>query len=472
MSLLDYKSFLNESKLNEAKAPASYKQPFYDAYAKLFPRENDPKNTKSGEVIRAKFGLDGMEAEENIKKMFAEAGLSVSSIQSHIPGTVRDGDRKGSDEYYTYEVKSGPDTFFVTNSAKTTKSGGVQEIGRKVVGPANLGLNGVYKDAGSLIRTVEGAIKSVNWMKPSTKDVLINLARSAGNVKPRFNNMKEFFDSKNFSDFAALSSDLESLDPASLQNVINDFGEILDGIYVLSSVRNIKDGLEFPEESNRPLLDIICDGYMISSKDVRGGGSPSAAPVIAALNDPELTLDQGEKDLASILTPIIGKGVYEQYMSLADSLLSKKSLSSNSAYQHLLSVMGRSSRPSQSDLEKYLTNLSDDDYIKLVSELEAKSGRQAKKPALDAKKRIGPVFVNITKECGDTLNKQYQEAFSSITTKVLSLKQIYLAIKIKDKKMEFTSKSSDIMQAKFETSKSTPENPFNAGLSFKFMKGR
>ena len=472
MSLLDYKSFLNESKINEATAPAKYKQPFYDAYAKLFPRENDPQNTKTGEVIRAKFGLDGKEAEENIKKLFIEAGFPVSSIQSHVPGAIRDGDRKGSEKYYTYEVKSGSDTFFVTNSTKTTKSGGVQEIGIKVVGPANLGLNGVYKDAASLIHTVTGAIKSITWMKPSTKEILTNLALSAGNVKPRFSNMKDFFESKNHSDYVTVSSDLESLDPSSLQNVINDFGEVLDGIYILSLVKFVKDGLEFPEESNRPLLDIICDGYMISSKDVRGGGSPSAAPVIAALNDPELTLDQKEKELASILTPLIGKGVYDQYMSLADSLLSKKLLSSNSAHQHLLSVMGRSSHPSQSDLEKYLTNLSEDDYVKLVSELEAKSGRQAKTPALDAKKRIGPVFVNITKECGDTLNNQYQEAFSSITTKVLSLKQIYLAIKVKNKKMEFTSKSSDIMQAKFDTSKSTPKDPFNGGLSFKFMKGR
>ena len=472
MSLLDYKSFLNESKINEATAPVKYKQPFYDAYAKLFPRENDPKNTKSGEIIRAKFGLDGKEAEENIKKLFAEAGFPVSSLQSHMPGSIRDGDRKGSNEYYTYEVRSGAETFFVTNSAKTTKSGEVQEIGRKVVGPANLGLSGVYRDAASLIRTVTGAIESVSWMKPSTKEILRNLAISAGNVRPRFNNMKEFFESKNHSDYVMLSSDLDGLDPSSLQNVVNDFGEVLDGIYILSSVRSIKDGLEFPEESNRPLLDIICDGYMISSKDVRGGGSPSAAPIISALQDSSLTLDEKEKELASILTPLIGKGVYEQYMSLADSLLSKKSLSSDSAYQHLLTAMGVSSSPSQSDLEKYLANLPEDDYVKLVADLEKKSGRQAKKPALDSKKRIGPVFVNITKECGDTLNDRYQDAFSSVTTKVLSLKQIYLAIKVKDKKMEFTSKSSDIMKAKFETSKSTPENPFNAGLSFKFMKGR
>lgn len=470
MRLLDYTSFLREHMILE-KEITKKQRPFFDAYAKLFPNNPAPKNTKSREIIRARFGVDGSkDVESNINSLFSQVGLHVDSILSHLPGSIRDGDKLGSSDYYTYEVKVGDEIYWVTNASQLSKEGLKVEIGKKMLTPASLGLSQTYKNSQQLSFAAKESINALSWMSNQTKELISKLIDAAANVSYKFETMKEFFENSTDTTIVKFESIDINLDTKSLQNLINDFGEVLDGIYVLSSVKNIKLGLVFPDDANKPLLDIECDGYMISSKDIKGGGSPSADAIINSLKKGDIPLSEKEKDLAAILLPSSGKSVYDQYMMIASSLFDRKYLK-DSAYEYLLNKMNIRSYPNANDLEKYLNNLDEKEYDELITEIYKRSGRGIAADNKNAK-RLGSVFVNITKECGDSLNNNFQEVFSSITTKVVSLKQIYMTIELSKDSLKFISKSSDKMEAKFDSSKSTPNNPFNAKLSFKFLKGR
>lgn len=489
MGLLDYTMFLRESFLFEKKETKAkvFQRPFFAAFKKLFPNELDPQGTKPGEAIRARFGFDGDgTAEKNIEKLFSEIkikdeksdtvekGIPIDSIDVHPPGQMRM-EGYGSNDYSTYEVKSGADIYWVTNASAATAEGGVQEIGRQQLKPANLKLNGTYKSAIELCNATVSAINGLSWMKQSTKDFLIGLAKAtAKNTTPEFTDMTTFFASMSYAQNVSVGKLTSDLDPRSLQNVINDFGEVLDGIFILALVETFVEGLSFPLEPNKPLLDIECDKYMISSKDATKGGKPSAATILDAMkNTKALALtDKEEIDLCSILSPTPAMSTWDQYIHVADALQQRGHLK-DSAYQVLIDAMKIKGKPTIEAAEEYVKNLSDNEYTNLVDSMAQKANRTFKEPVLKVRKgfsEIGPAFVNISKEVGDALNANYQDQFSSVVTKIISLKQIYLKIRFRDENLEFVAKASQSMKAKFDTSKSAPKLPFNARISFQFIQ--
>ena len=183
--------------LYEAKAPTKEKQIFFDSYRKVVGL-GEPKGTKSLEVIRAPFGadLDGT-AEANIKSMYTNAGKTVSTIEYFAKGQVRQGKNLGSNDYSSYKITLTDGTeSWVTNSTVELDSGGNQEIGKKDLTPAKLGVSGIiFKDADSLIKVIEGNIKMYTSISESTQHFLISLAHDVkNNSTARFDNMKAYFD--------------------------------------------------------------------------------------------------------------------------------------------------------------------------------------------------------------------------------------------------------------------------------------
>lgn len=488
MSLLDYKSFLNEGFIFEGKKVTAKQEPFFAAYAKLFPSEPAPKNTKTEEIIRARFGADGPIAEDNIRKLFTEVfankqDFKIDFITMHPKGEIRKGDALGSASYATYEVKVGTDTYWVTNAAKAAKDGtGTVEVGKKLLTPSELGLNGEYKTAAELAAVAESAIKGVSWLSNKTKSFLIDCINStATKTRAEFGSMGEFFAKKEHSSTISLSKNYDepATDATSLQNIINDFGEVLDGIFVLASIGGASNFLNFPAESNKPLLDIECDGYDISSKDIRGGGSPSAAPIFLALRDEktrkQLALTDEENSLADILAGVATMDAYDQFMTIASMLIQRGDLSSDCAFNHISQtfkdkkISFHGNYPTKAEVTKFLDSLPEDEYVQFIDDLNAKSGYKPNIAALNASKRIGAMFANIAKEVGSALTNNYEKAFSSITNKVLSMKQIYMTITFKGgNTIKYLAKSTTSMDAKFDTSKNAVNTPFNGRLSFTF----
>jgi hypothetical protein len=280
------------------------------------------------------------------------------------------------------------------------------------------------------------------------------------------------------------------IDVVSLNNLSKDFGEVLDALLILASVKNLGKGLIFPEDANEPLIDILCDdGYKVSAKEGKGGAKASIVSIIKILeanqnlpNDKKIGFDGAEQEIVDILLSIQNLSVYEQFMKLADTLSqSTKTISYRDdtfepwdmlAYKHLLKEMGgRATHPTQKELEDYLEALSDEAYYLLAEEILSLASRNLKEKieSFTGKARLGPIFVAITNDVGNALTV-YETAFSAVITKVLSLKQIYMTVSIKANKITFQIKASETMTAQFVTSKPLPTQIANGGLAFQFIK--
>ena len=185
--------FAQAMSLYEAKAPSKEKQVYFDAYRKAVGL-GEPRGTKSQELIRAPFGadLDGT-AEDNIKNMFTSAGKKVSSIEYFAKGQVRQGKNLGSNDYASYKIILDDNSeVWVTNATVELEHGGNQEISKKDLTPAKLGVSGIiFKDVNSLIKVIEGNIKMQSSISKDTQNFLISLATSGSHISLIFSPMNE-----------------------------------------------------------------------------------------------------------------------------------------------------------------------------------------------------------------------------------------------------------------------------------------
>ena len=112
--------------------------------------------------------------------MFTSAGYKVDSIEYYAPKVVRDGKTLGSDDYASYKITSDGQIYWVTNSSVETESGGEQEVGKKDLTPAKLGLtNKIYKDAASLVHDIDTNLQTITTITDSTRDFLTKIAANA-----------------------------------------------------------------------------------------------------------------------------------------------------------------------------------------------------------------------------------------------------------------------------------------------------
>lgn len=496
--------------LNEAqkwsvmqKSRVEYRK-FWDAYQSFVPGAAFPVNTKPGEVIRAPFGIDdGKLPQENITIMFNKAGYSVEDITFYEKGAYR-GKTYGSNAYPSYVVKLKGDSkeYIVTSTTLTTDTGEKIEILKKRSNPLALGIDGIeYTNVDRLIKDIsEGSegIDSKDWNEDTKNYMKALMYAVKGETKQKFTDAEAFYKSGNISESINLDKyvkDIKQPDLMSMRNITNDFGEVLDGIYLLNVIKSKKEPLIFPNGSEA-LADIYMGNWAFSSKAKGIGGKPSIGYLSRvcyefSISDTEfISEDKREIELFTILSDL-GKNVnktnsmptIESYIIVAN-YLDKYGFMKGSAWSYFLKEAKlKPDTVTKNDIGKFLNNLANtnpkqftkftSNFFKLAGSVPTRdvlkewtpekyieAGKNAPQP-LDS-----PFYYTFSKSIEKILNKEYKKQLSLLINKFLVLKQIYFKIDIKKNTLTLDSESSNtVSNSKFFARGSS--NKYNGGLGYK-----
>jgi hypothetical protein len=493
--MLKFKEFVKVfgNSLLESKfaSATSMRNEFADAFSRLFPNEMKPKGTKPKEAIRANFGA---EPEENIRSLFGELNIQIQNIIKHDKGTIRDEKVLGSNDYDTYEIISTDNqTYYVTNRNAS--------IGRKDLTPKDLNLEGPYTDKNVLIREVNSNVDNLRWIDEEIREFMKYLVEVTAKSKfaKKYPKMKDFFNVSTHTETINFDRDFE-FDEKVIKNITNDFGEILDGVYLSTIISDLGEGVYFPPSSNELLQDLVVDLWSVSSKAEKVGGRPSIDGLVQRCKsyveemraegleeeDPEL------KNLLSIFetlgNPEMRQGgrlkTVETYTLFAQKFNEIGALSSEGCFNYLMrtaeelkmSNFGKSGEPvSRKEIAELMSRVAKsgkwDSFIETY--LRFGETKTANVPTAEdvndivgANKKIGIIMYPLSKEIVNILNKDYSSKLVELVNKVLSVKQMYLNIDIKKDNITYRSVTSDqIKKVTFEFRGST--NNFNQGLGFK-----
>jgi hypothetical protein len=493
-----YESMIFEESPFVPKEKTALRKPFWDSYYENVSK-TAPKGTKTKEIIRAGFGNNEGEAEENIKKMFGGVNIEIVSIEKFAPGVVRDGKTLGSNNFYSYLVKDQKNEYWITNNYEETEEGNQVEIGKKDLTPKKLGIEGnLYMSLEELVNILDLQLEETSkllGLSDNTKEFLRVLVKDVS-TKPKnqYDDMEHFFKMGKISESIEISKNFE-LDPKTLANITNDFGEVLDGIYLLKTIKKIETGLEFPSSESEGLSDIWFDEWNVSSKASKGGGKPSIDALVKSIyiQDPEkqklgVSFDTPEEsDLYNMIQQLGelkgGKGTLptvESYTLIGQKLIENGKLK-DSGFEFMANFLNirfstrpihrktlitdlvREGRKDPKELQKFFNQ-----YFQKCKSFPSEmfdSNAFIKMP----KKLEGAVYYPMAVEIARCLNENYSQALVKLINKFLVVKQMYLNINLTNETIEFTSTSSDtISDAKFMARGSS--KTFNAGLAYEMKK--
>jgi hypothetical protein len=489
---LNYNNFINLGKidvLNENKRKTTKtKQPFWDSYFKNVKGAKDPTNTKRDEVIRAPFGLNGTEAEENIKKMFKGASVNVADIVFNEIGVLRR-NGLGSNDYPTYTViTTDGDEYYVTNNIIELEGGGISEIGKKVTNPNGMGIaDRDFNNASEVVTALEKNLKTLPW-SDSTKNYMLGLANAVRDKSSaKFANMEAFWNAGEVKETISLDGYIDPKskpDERSMRNLVNDYGEVLDGIYILKTVKNLGNPLVFPESGNEALADIYVSPWAISAKAKTGGGKPSINALVDVVNAHSVEgkdlnpADKREQELYDLLLELgsikVGTKLktVESYIAASNRLIGL-GLLKNSGYELFLKKSELNpDLIDRNDMMQWLTDFATNDpsgFDKWIVEYVKATGVKPKDKLTAAKflknKRGDAFYYPFAVQVARVLNKYYKEALKSLINKLLVVKQMYFGIDINKNVLTIRSTSSNTIKgAAFQARGSA--RTFNAGLGY------
>jgi|TARA_R110000782_G_scaffold3680_1_gene13293 hypothetical protein len=489
---LNYNNFINLGKidvLNENKRKTTKtKQPFWDSYFKNVKGAKDPTNTKRDEVIRAPFGLNGTEAEENIKKMFKGASVNVADIVFNEIGVLRR-NGLGSNDYPTYTViTTDGDEYYVTNNIIELEGGGISEIGKKVTNPNGMGIaDRDFNNASEVVTALEKNLKTLPW-SDSTKNYMLGLANAVRDKSSaKFANMEAFWNAGEVKETISLDGYIDPKskpDERSMRNLVNDYGEVLDGIYILKTVKNLGNPLVFPESGNEALADIYVSPWAISAKAKTGGGKPSINALVDVVNAHSVEgkdlnpADKREQELYDLLLELgsikVGTKLktVESYIAASNRLMGL-GLLKNSGYELFLKKSELNpDLIDRNDMMQWLTDFATNDpsgFDKWIVEYVKATGVKPKDKLTAAKflknKRGDAFYYPFAVQVARVLNKYYKEALKSLINKLLVVKQMYFGIDINKNVLTIRSTSSNTIKgAAFQARGSA--RTFNAGLGY------
>jgi hypothetical protein len=489
---LNYNNFINLGKidvLNENKRKTTKtKQPFWDSYFKNVKGAKDPTNTKRDEVIRAPFGLNGTEAEENIKKMFKGASVNVADIVFNEIGVLRR-NGLGSNDYPTYTViTTDGDEYYVTNNIIELEGGGISEIGKKVTNPNGMGIaDRDFNNASEVVTALEKNLKTLPW-SDSTKNYMLGLANAVRDKSSaKFANMEAFWNAGEVKETISLDGYIDPKskpDERSMRNLVNDYGEVLDGIYILKTVKNLGNPLVFPESGNEALADIYVSPWAISAKAKTGGGKPSINALVDVVNAHSVEgkdlnpADKREQELYDLLLELgsikVGTKLktVESYIAASNRLIGL-GLLKNSGYELFLKKSELNpDLIDRNDMMQWLTDFATNDpsgFDKWIVEYVKATGVKPKDKLTAAKflknKRGDAFYYPFAVQVARVLNKYYKEALKGLINKLLVVKQMYFGIDINKNVLTIRSTSSNTIKgAAFQARGSA--RTFNAGLGY------
>jgi hypothetical protein len=514
-----------QAEINE-KVKYNYKREFFNsAYTDWMKSASYPGAiTKfgTGEQLRADLGV---EPTDNTTQMLIASGLPKDyfEIEIQYPGD----DKSLSGTFPTVvvtilkDINIGTETFLkgeeyliVSNVAKT-KTGEKAIIGRGKLTPKALGLDGKGATYGTIDIICKAAIDAVEKKYGNTfpkpyidyiKD-LVEYTRNQDTYKIP-GNLKTFLKEAGQSfelDFGKNIQEEYGIDSVSLAKIANDFGEILGGIFLFSAVSDPGTGLSFPQGANAALVDFHFDGWDISSKAGKKGGTPSIVTMCEIIHnrvsdknsEQNFVLDKSERktydDIIKVIADPKTNGGYtkepnqgrQSNVWLTNIVLANSLLYNNktSGYRSILDKLGINnmevSRHILHEKVDELFNRDQGEWYKIMDEFWSKTGSRpdgckneqsavtyyAKRLKKNDQYRFGVIFYPISQELVKTINsnKVYVDGLSSMVNRVSSVQQLYLLIGVKSTGIQF--KIKDFAAARFQFSAGTGANePFNKNI--------
>jgi hypothetical protein len=526
MSLLDYISFLKEGFLYEEKGaktkkPTAWKAELADKFKDFFPQASMPVIDKGGNALRANFAPEENLAKKQISDFFTglknkEGGPAFSDVKVGDPfrgkmdadytfydlekGIETKNAEVGSGQFDTYRVDCDSYVFYVVNTGSTGKT-----VGKKKTTPAALGLAGEgmrWFDAASLLSDIDRQLKDNSKVpNPAVAAYLLDCAQTVmDKTKPKWNDVNDLLavQEKWTSGDLSLSNEHPKISGEDKKDLVNDFGEVLDAVYLLSSIKKLDAnsdptlyGLQFPSASNEALADILVDGVRISAKSEKKGGKPSIQPVIAEAiqQNPSdkkaqgISLSSEETELLEMFKHVnsqlkVGQWYdsVEVYLYFAEQMSPRMAPIVMKRLEHLKGVIGE-------DLSKACVVNYLDETLKtpakkkeFIEEYWKATGFNAKKKPNYNKKGldlIAAVYYPLAVEVVDALNKSYggtDKALTGLIRKYVLYKQMYLGIDVKSEPDVIRiSGVSSMYVPSVEFYARASSNTWNAGLGFEWV---
>lgn len=495
-----------EVAMNEAKQPGKGKiEDFWLSGFKTFMKSNDfakasSRKGNTGEVLRGNFGSNDGAAESKIIEFLDKVGdLKQNSYDiEYLPVGIISGDygaykiiiKKKVTDRLGKQYKRG-DFFVITNRFKISKkTGEAAIINKKDLTPDKLEITkAAYESPDHLLSIISPKIRALNLPENYVNFILKSTEEIKNDEKNAdlFTNLEEYTSSASTNiDFKISEELFDGIDQLSINNFQNDFGEILGGFLLFKILKQFKNGVSYPQNSNEKLVDFYFDGYSISSKAGKKGGTPSGDTMIKMIHKmrkDNIINPNGTKE-SDFFNNVVDQWVAPPKLSRSNTYNNILNLCSinisdrdNSAYWHISKETGLGpAQMGQEALVSYLDNLHDEDPAKFkefIKETWIKSGIGSKVfKDLDkyvdsypkmGNSKIGIIFYCLQVEIKDVLNNLYGEQLTKFSQMATDVKQIYLQVDVKRGKFSFKAVPFKSAKFKFEQKGSIPK-PFNANL--------
>ena len=493
------------------EATKEYQRDFFEKayaeYVKKIQYSGSLIKAKTGESLRADFGEDGPQMLTN---MLLSAGLDPTAFVVNAIAPRESGSKSGQFETLELQIHkdqntgSNPfrkgDIHYIVNRVSINKDGGKAAVGKKDLSPDKLGLTkNTYPSNSHLVSSAKQAVNSTN-IPDNYKQFLSEVMDQIAASPTAYENMEELIQYGQTDFEVKLTENLiqkYSIDPISLNNIANDFGEILGGVWLFSEVKNTGSGVSYPTQSNAALVDFIFDGWKISSKAGKRGGLPSIASLVHAVlgnyRQGIITPSTTELDLIQNVFEVIEKptsyfkengakrssDVYSTFVAIANKYL----LNSNTGYKYIVSALNLDANTSftRNGINEALDNAFKDGtlwdvispYFKLTNTVprgfENKNNTMKRYEAiLNDENRFGIVFYPLTKEVVEELNNRFRDDLSTLVNQASTVQQLYLFTNPKSNSVKFKIKSFDTANFKFVAGASAP-TPLNKNIAIESL---
>ena len=464
-----------------------------------------------GEVLRANFGNNDGVALDAINNFLVSnvVGLKKGSYEiEELPVGYISGDYAAYRIIIKKHTKNNAgqdyvpgDFFIITNRYKISKKTGEAAIvGKKDLTPAKLGMGNVsYTNWASLIDPINKFMNNSHYPE-NYKNFMIEAAKEISTNDKNSNKFKDFTEYANSPvhtiTYPIKKSLFDGIDQLSLQNIRNDYGEVLGGFMLLNIIQNPGDGVSYPPGEAEPLVDFYFDTYSISSKGGKKGGTPTGDTIVQRIynmaNDTKgvpgpLSFDTiEEQDFYNNVIKVwvnpaklARSDIYGRIMSLCSVNINDHS---NSAYWYLLEKAKlQPDNATQESVEKFLNDLyaDKDEFTKFLRTFWEKSTYQWNEAKLKenvdgfgefrGNHKLGVVFYPLMVEATNILNQKYSKELTKYAQIVTDVKQLYLDVKAKQGSFEFKTIPFSTADFVFEQKSSIPK-PFNANMGIAIVK--
>ena len=460
-------------------------------------------NNERKEVLRATLGNNTGEAERLIVAMLKGLKLGESSykIDQIAPSTfIPEIGRPVSGDYTSYKITmlqqaeilgdkmQKGDFIFITNKSKQGKTGEIGIISRKALTPDRLGVTkGVYNSVAPFQSLILNKIADLP-IPENYKEFLTVLVNTVAETKTKqFASIEEFIAGQGSVRFKLPDNALEGIDQLSLNNIMNDFGELLDALMLLNITGGVNAVLSFPQSSNAKMVDFYFNGWSISSKAGAKGGTPTGDTIMQEIYK---KIKAGEI--------IVATSAEQDFYKLADVWVNYTTLSRSSIYSRVFSLcqLNQANDSGFSYLKQTtgmeFTKMTEDAVVSWFDELYEKDIEEFKlvlsnlwtkcsmswtkgmlndytEKYKNLNKRVGVIMYPLCVEATRFLNQNYTEELTKFTQLVTNILQLYISLDKAKNEISFNLIKFKQSKFKFEQKGSIP-NPFNSNIGIATTK--